>query len=417
MRKINILLHLLLCTSMVLTACNDNDPFSTISPDDDPRILSPSFPDREGNQLPVIMNVRRDKNLFMTVTATPTDYIQTQWFLDEKEVCKGQTIDMPLPAGDYVLKIVVSTLMNKSTSREGIIIVTPLEEDPQVQRIGAEYIVATGLNARIYGKNLEQVASIKIDDLPSSEVRFFENEGQPYIEYKVPADLTEGSHRLFFQDITNNIYGGGRILTTAETLVTSGADHATPSQQCTLNGLNLNSVNSVIIADKTVTEFTEQTPYRISFICPTLPEGNYTISGTTNDDKQVKFLNGEDFENTHSINIQPAALWSGHHYVSWEYEDGNPNKTFNLIPPEVITALPAGTQLAIDYSIEPTAAYHKMQTTTGHWTDLPGTQAFDFSENGRHIITLSQEAIDLMKQQAGFLCVGHGYYVDQITIL
>ncbi len=416
MKKINILLFLLLALGMTLTACNDNDPFSTITPDDDPRIISPSFPDRVDGQLPVVKEIRRDKNLSMTITATPTDYIHIQWLIDGEEVCTERTIDLPLQAGDYHLKILVTTQMGKSTSREGIIRITPLETDPQTRRIGMEYIVSPGLKARIYGKNLNGVTAIKIGDTASSPATFVEAGAESHVEYTIPSDLSEGQHRISFEDAEQNAYGGGMILVTTEVLVTSGAAHATPSQPCTLKGLNLDRISSLTIGDKTISQFSAQTPYELSFPCPALPEGSYTISGSTLEGKEVKFLDGEEFASSQRIDLQKAALWSGHHYVSWEYADGNPNKVFNLIPFDVITSLAPGTRLAIDYSIEPTAAYHKMQTTTGHWNDLPGTQAIEFSENGRHVITLTQEALDLMKQQDGFLCVGHGYYVDQVIV-
>ena len=31
-------------------------------------------------------------------------------------------------------------------------------------------------------------------------------------------------------------------------------------------------------------------------------------------------------------------------------------------------------------------------------------------------LELTQETLNLLKEQAGFICVGHGYYVDKVTI-
>ena len=70
----------------------------------------------------------------------------------------------------------------------------------------------------------------------------------------------------------------------------------------------------------------------------------------------------------------------GHHYVSWDKADGDPNKSFNLIPQEVMTALKPGTILRVYYSIEPTAEYHQMQLATGWWTGL--MDKIEFSEDG-----------------------------------
>ena len=108
------------------------------------------------------------------------------------------------------------------------------------------------------------------------------------------------------------------------------------------------------------------------------------------------------------------ALWEGHHYVSWDKEDGDPNKTFNLIPQEVMTALKPGTVLRVYYSIEPMAEYHQMQLATGWWSGLMDT--IEFGKGGVYELIITQEIIDKIKAEAGFLCVGHGYYVDLVTV-
>ncbi len=40
--------------SLASTSCKDEDPFSTISPDDSPMILDPVFPDRVDGELAAI---------------------------------------------------------------------------------------------------------------------------------------------------------------------------------------------------------------------------------------------------------------------------------------------------------------------------------------------------------------------------
>ena len=57
-----------------------------------------------------------------------------------------------------------------------------------------------------------------------------------------------------------------------------------------------------------------------------------------------------------------------------------------------------------------------MQLKTAWWEDLPGTSKVDLAEDGTIELVISQEIIDLVNQQDGFLCVGHGYYVDKITV-
>ena len=84
--------------------------------------------------------------------------------------------------------------------------------------------------------------------------------------------------------------------------------------------------------------------------------------------------------NNGSFNLN--ILWEGHHYVSWDLPDGDPNKTFNLITKEQFTSLSAGTKLLIHYTLEPSAEYHQMQLTTMWWTELPGTAKTDLTEDG-----------------------------------
>lgn len=102
--------------------------------------------------------------------------------------------------------------------------------------------------------------------------------------------------------------------------------------------------------------------------------------------------------------------------MSWEYPDGNPNKIFNLIGMYKFATFKAGSTLRIYYTLEPSAVYHQMQTTTGWWTNLPGTSKIDLPADGVKEVLLTQEALDLIQAQGGFLCVGHGYYVDRVSI-
>jgi hypothetical protein len=57
-----------------------------------------------------------------------------------------------------------------------------------------------------------------------------------------------------------------------------------------------------------------------------------------------------------------------------------------------------------------------MQTTTGWWTALPGTGTLDLAADGFVELVMTQEMLDLIQAQDGFLCVGHGYYVDRVSI-
>ena len=150
MKKIYFTWLLLLAVQICFTACQGEEPFSTITAYDDPRILDPTFPDKTDGQLPVVVNMNRDTNFTMTLTVTPADYCSASWLLDGVEVAQGVTIDMNLKAGTYHLRVNVSTEQGKSTFREGLVQVNPLEEDPWAIQIGHERIIAPGCTARLY---------------------------------------------------------------------------------------------------------------------------------------------------------------------------------------------------------------------------------------------------------------------------
>ena len=59
-----------------------------------------------------------------------------------------------------------------------------------------------------------------------------------------------------------------------------------------------------------------------------------------------------------------------------------------------------------------------MQIATGWWTSLPSSAGTYVLTDDPGVIemTLNKADLDLIQQQAGFLLVGHGYYVDRVTI-
>ena len=147
----------LLPVSVMLASCSSDEPFSVAGPDDEPHILAPTFPDRDNGKLPVVANISRNANFAMELTVTPADYVDVVWYIDGEQAANGKAIDMPLPAGTYEMKVVVTTTKGKSTSREGIINVSPLDSDPWSSEVSFERIVAPGQTAVLYGRNLSSV--------------------------------------------------------------------------------------------------------------------------------------------------------------------------------------------------------------------------------------------------------------------
>jgi hypothetical protein len=417
MKKIYHILLIMLAMSFGLIACTEETPFSTATENDDPRILDPLFPDRVNGELPVVSNISRDANFSMTLTVTPADYTTVTWFIDGEEIQTGKEIDLALKAGTYHLKVTATTSIGKSTYREGLIQVNPLADDPWATEIGFERIITTGAKAQLYGNNLDKVNSIVIGGKTATDIAYTENGENSYIEYTVPEGLADGTYRIILVDNGGNEYGGNKVTVTSEALITAGSERTTANSEWVMTGINLNQIESFTFGGQTVSSFIRQSETEIAFTCPSLEDGEYTLTGKTTSGKEVMFYTtaGNITEQTVVVSSE-RVLWEGHHYVSWDLPDDNPNKTFNLIGKDVFASIKAGAVLSIYYSVNSADEYHQLRTTTGWWNDLPGTAVIEFQEDGVKQVQLTQEVLDKIQTEDGFLCIGHGYYVDRISV-
>lgn len=417
MKKIYHILLIMLAMSFGLIACTEETPFSTATENDDPRILDPLFPDRVNGELPVVSNISRDANFSMTLTVTPADYTTVTWFIDGEEIQTGKEIDLALKAGTYHLKVTATTSIGKSTYREGLIQVNPLADDPWATEIGFERIITTGAKAQLYGNNLDKVNSIVIGGKTATDIAYTENGENSYIEYTVPEGLADGTYRIILVDNGGNEYGGNKVTVTSDALITAGSERTTANSEWVMTGINLNQIESFTFGGQSVSSFIRQSETEIAFTCPSLEDGEYTLTGKTTSGKEVMFYTttGNITEQTVVVSSE-RVLWEGHHYVSWDLPDDNPNKTFNLIGKDVFASIKAGAVLSIYYSVNSADEYHQLRTTTGWWNDLPGTAVIEFQEDGVKQVQLTQEVLDKIQTEDGFLCIGHGYYVDRISV-
>lgn len=330
----------LLPVSLMLASCSNDEPFSTAGPDDEPHILAPTFPDRNNGQLPVVANINRDANFAMELTVTPADYVDVAWYIDGEQAATGKAIDMPLLAGTYEMKVVVTTTQGKSTSREGLINVNPLDGDPWSSSVSFERIVATGQRAVLYGSNLASVKSIVIGNSEQIPVTYSAEDGNEMLSYTMPSYAVAGTFRLELIDAEGVNYGADKVTVSASALITSGADRITAGATTTITGINLDKVASITIGDIEISEIIEKTPTSLSFTAPSLEDGEYAMSGVMTDGNEVQFYKNGQVESSASVVISSQqTLWSGHHYVSWDMPDDSPNKTFNLIGMDVVYSM------------------------------------------------------------------------------
>ncbi len=420
MKRIYNIAFALLLSGLALMSCQEEAPFATAGQDDAPCIISPDFPNRDGGALATFATISRDGELNIELTVTPSEFTTVTWLIDGVEVESGTDTDkellISLPAGTYNLKMVLETTAGKTTTREGIVVVNPLAEDPYSAAQGYERVVSPGVPGILYGDNMDKVANVKIagETIAATLV-------DGHIEYTVPSELTDGVYRVLLVDAEGGEYGANTITVSSSALVNAGFEKVAAGAEMALVGINLDEIASVTIGDETVTSFSEQTGLSLKFTCPDLTVGEYAISAKDKAGNAVKFyFGGQMVEEAKTVVSAETTLFSGHHYVSWDFAEGDPNRVFNLISKETMTSLAPGTIIRITYSLEPSAGYHQMRVTSGWWTDLPGLlpegkTEFTLSEPGTLEFILTQDMVNLINEQDGFLIVGHGFFVDLVT--
>lgn len=187
-----------------------------------------------------------------------------------------------------------------------------------------------------------------------------------------------------------------------------------PGAETTIhNCKNLGTVTKVMVGGKEVAFEVLEEGTALKLTTPTgLENGDYDI--TLVDGSGVQFPCGTIKVTTEPRPSMENTLWEGHHYVSWDLGDGDPNKNFNLITKDQVAKWKEGQTLRVYCSMKDDDAYHQIKLATAWWNDL--TSPYEFSEGNVVKFELTQDALDKMAAEEGFICVGHGYYVDKVTI-
>lgn len=421
MKKIYYLLLALLVTSLTFTACTEDELIETVSESDFPMILDPVFPDRDENgNLPTVATLNRDQTYELTARVTPSEYVTVKWYIDDVEVLTGLEFSALFKAGTYNLKIVATSTNGMSTSREGLLQIDPLDTDPSTTTVGSERIVAAGSKARLYGNNLNLVKYVVIGGQTSDEVTYVEADG--CIEYTVPEGLANGEYRVLLGDEDGMEYGGNKVTISSSSLVTGGATKAYLGEEWVLTGVNLDQIQSLTVGGKTITTFLRQSKTELVLECPDLAAGDYTLTGQTAAGS-LEFYTAEGNVTEVTVSISEmtgkTVLWEGHQYISWDLPEGDPGHQFNIIPDLIPLesyqdVLKAGSKLKLSYTLEPTAEYHQLQITYLDWD--PRLATVDFTADGVYEFEITQEILDAIPSEGGLIIVGHGYYLDMVSV-
>ena len=192
-------------TSTLSSCSSDDEPYFTVSEDDDPRILNTDLADSK---------IDRKTNYKLEIKVTPVHYTTVTWLLDGNQIAEGNTIDQTLPLGNHELKIVATTTKGKSTSRTLKVTVTPTADDPALGTNAVELWVAPGAETTIYKcKNLGTVTKVMVG---GKEVAFEVLEEGKALKLTAPTGLENGDYDITLVDGEGNQFSGGIIKVTTE---------------------------------------------------------------------------------------------------------------------------------------------------------------------------------------------------------
>ena len=192
-------------TSTLSSCSSDDDPFFTVSEDDNPRILNTNLADRK---------LDRKTKLNLEIKVTPVHYTTVTWLLDGTQIYEGTTIDQTLPLGNHELKIVATTTKGKSTSRTLKVTVIPAADDPALGTNAIELWVAPGAETTIHKcKNLGTVTKVMVG---GKEVAFEVLEEGTALKLTAPTGLENGDYDVTLVDGEGNQFPCGTIKVTTE---------------------------------------------------------------------------------------------------------------------------------------------------------------------------------------------------------
>lgn len=192
-------------TSTLSSCSSDDEPYFTVSEDDNPRILNTDLADSK---------IDRKTNYKLEIKVTPVHYTTVTWLLDGTQIAEGTTIDQPLPLGEHELKIVATTTKGKSTSRTLKVTVIPAADDPALGTNASELWVAPGAETTIHNcQNLGTVDKVMVG---GKEVAFEVLEEGKALKLTTPTGLENGDYDITLVDGEGNQFSGGTIKVTTE---------------------------------------------------------------------------------------------------------------------------------------------------------------------------------------------------------
>ena len=392
------------------TACQNDEPFDTQSPDDAPLILKPYNESGTGSFTYQLANP--DTPLFDSVTVTPSAYTTINWYLDGQKVFTGTKINMTFPAGNYALRIEAVTEKGLSTHRDGSVVVRPYDFDPYSAAPAAGRHVAPGMSVTLDGQNLDVVSRVIIsqDVLGENVLKEIEPtfKTDDQITFTMP-ELEDGKFFLRLKDIQDRLYGADGLEVHNGSVVLAGFESFAPGDEWVLTGVNLQNVASVKVDGTTITTITT-TETSVTLIAPEAEVGEHKLSMLNKDGSSVLFITSEGaVSETKTIVSEEKTIWTGPVTLDW-------NADLVKVTAAEMSVVPVGSTIFVYYDV-PEAEYHAMRITTPWWGEDLVAQ-IDGMENvpSPYSFTYDDRCKNLVENNGGAMSiVGFGLNINKIT--
>ena len=395
--------------ALCFVACENETPFDTQDPNDEPLILKPYNESGTGSFTYDLANP--DTPLLDSVTVTPSAYTIINWYLDGQRVYTGTRIEMTFPAGKYNLTIEALTNAGKRTERTGTVTVHPYAADPYAAAPNGGRHLVPGIEMTIDGANLDQVASIELtSDIFSDDVICTAeptSKTAAQIKVTLPA-VEDGTYYLRFKDAEGKEYGSETVSIHNGAVALDGFASFVPGDSWTITGVNLQNVASVKVDETTITELTV-TESSVTFVAPQAEIGEHTLSMANADGSAVLFVTNEGtLSEVKTIVSAETTIWEGSVVIDW-------NADLLRVPAAQLADVPEGATILVYYNV-PEAEYHALRITNPAWSSDYLAQVDGMaSQPNPYTFTFDAGCKALAYDGNDFCVVGFGLQITKIT--
>ena len=408
--KTKLLYIAALALAVVFSACENNTPYDTQSPDDAPLILRPYNESGTGSFTYNLANP--DTPLYDSVTVTPSKYTTVNWYIDGTLVFTGLKIEQTFLTGSYDLLIEAVTQAGKRTERRGSVTVHPCDTDPYSAAPAAGRHCVPGNPATLDGANLTKVDKVLLTkDIYGKEIvhTIVPDAGATDAQLTITLSETpDGLYYVRFMDAEGKLYGAEDINVHNVSVVLAGYEEFSPGKEWTITGVKLENVASVKVDETVVTELTV-TATSITFTAPAAEVGEHTLSIQNADGSSVYFITADGLMDVAKTVVSAeTTIWEGSCVINW-------GDTKVELTADMMKNVPVGATIYVYFTV-PEAEYHALRITDDWWShDLlsqvdgmegqPNPYTFVYDEAGKAAVDQTGKA----------LVTGFGLEITKVT--